>query len=87
MFQCESVLDHPKLWTENFGPLNFAVDIGNVSLVGLATPIMQDKFCGKESHKAAQQNAVNFVQSYRPEKLRMILNFSICSYSLLLLCF
>ena len=61
MFRCDSKLDHPKLWKECFGDLDFVVDIGNVSFIGLATPLLQDRFCPEENHKRFHESTRDFI--------------------------
>ncbi len=67
MFNCDAQLNLPRLWKETFGDLNFAVSIGdNVTIVGLATPIMQDRRCGAEHGEMRSQSMEWLEHSYRP---------------------
>ena len=67
MFQCATALNLPQLWTESFGSMNYAVTIGdNVTIVGLATPILQDTWCPGQ-HKQVRDAAWDWLDTeYRP---------------------
>lgn len=70
MFQCNSKLDHARLWSENFGHFNFVVSSGNASIVGLATPLLQDRFCSDGEHKQLQESVSRFISAFRPDQDR-----------------
>ncbi len=66
MFQCATTLNVAKLWKESFGPLTYAVTLGdNVTIVGLATPILQDRWCAGEHQQVREEAWAWLEREYR----------------------
>ena len=67
MYRCEASLNLPKLFREAFGALNFRAGVDeSLLLVGVVSPLLQDRRCGGE-HAVAQRETQKWVEEFKRE--------------------